>query len=121
LAIAFRSRDIAADPAFVISLAVAGAGVGLISSQLQNLVQSSVSKEQSSETSGLMATFQNLGMSLGTAIAGVALVGFLIAISTNLVNENTTLTQSQKDQYISGLNQKSTIMSNEQRSITGGS
>jgi len=114
LAIAFRSRDIAADPAFVISLAVAGAGVGLISSQLQNLVQSSVSKEQSSETSGLMATFQNLGMSLGTAIAGVALVGFLIAISTNLVNENTTLTQAQKDQYISGLNQKATIMSNEQ-------
>lgn len=111
LVIAARSRDIAADPVFPISLAVAGAGIGLIGSQLQNLVQSSVTKEQSGEASGLMSTFQNLGMSLGTAIAGVVLTGFLISVSTQLIGENTTLTGAQKQQYTSALQAQAQIVS----------
>lgn len=111
LAIAFRSRDIASDPTFPISLAVAGIGIGLISSQLQNLVQSSVTKEQSGETSGLMSTFQNLGMSLGTAIAGVALTGFLIAVSTQLINDNAALTSAQKQQYETALQTQAQVVS----------
>lgn len=111
LTIAFRSRDVASDPTFPISLAVAGIGLGLISSQLQNLVQSSVTKEQSGEVSGLMSTFQNLGMSLGTAIAGVALTGFLIAISSQLINENTILTNTQKQQYESALQTQAQVVS----------
>lgn len=114
LAIAFRSLDSSSDPTFIISLAIAGTGIGLVSSQLQNLVQSSVTKEQSSETSGLMATFQNLGMSLGTAIAGVALTAFLIGSSTQLIEQNTVLTSSQKQQVTSAINQKAAIVSDEQ-------
>lgn len=113
LSIAFRSLDVASDPTFLVALALAGTGIGLVSSQLQNLVQSSVSKEQSSETSGLMSTFQNLGMSLGTAIAGVALTGLLITISTDLISQNTTLTQSQKDSYITAVEQKAAIISDD--------
>lgn len=111
LVIAFRSRDIVSDPTFPLSLAVAGIGLGLISSQLQNLVQSSVTKEQSSETSGLMSTFQNLGMSLGTAIAGVALTGFLISISSQLITENTVLTSAQKQQYENALQTQAQVVS----------
>lgn len=111
LVIALRSRDIASDPTFPLSLAVAGIGIGLISSQLQNLVQSSVTKEQSGETSGLMSTFQNLGMSLGTAIAGVALTGFLISVSSQLITENTVLTDSQKQQYETALQTQAQVVS----------
>lgn len=111
LVIALRSRDIASDPTFPLSLAVAGTGIGLIGSQLQNLVQSSVTKEQSSEASGLMSTFQNLGMSLGTAIAGVALTGFLISVSSQLINENTVLTSAQKQQYESALQTQAQVVS----------
>ncbi len=113
LAIALRSFNVEADPVFSLALAVAGTGIGLLSSQLQNLVQSSVTKEQSSETSGLMSTFQNLGMSLGTAIAGAALISLLIGTTTNLINQNTTLTDAQKSQYITAVNEKATIVNNQ--------
>ncbi len=114
LIIAFRSLDSASDPTFLVSLAITGTGIGLVSSQLQNLVQSSVTKEQSSETSGLMSTFQNLGMSLGTAIAGVALTAILIGSSTQLIQENTVLTDSQKQQVTAAVNQKAAIVSDQQ-------
>lgn len=111
MAIAFRSQDITSDPTFPLSLAVAGTGIGLISSQLQNLVQSSVTKEQSGETSGLMATFQNLGMSLGTAIAGVVLTGFLVVISSQLIAESSVLTSDQKQRYEISLQNQAQVVS----------
>lgn len=118
LAIAFRSLDSASDPTFLISLGIAGAGIGLVSSQLQNLVQSSVTKEQSSETSGLMATFQNLGMALGTAIAGVALTAIFIGSSSQLIQQNTVLTADQKQQVTTAVNQKAAIVSDQQLQAT---
>lgn len=95
-------------------IAFAGAGVGIIMSQLQNLVQSSVRIKDSSETSGLMATFQNLGMSLGTAVGGVLLIASLINVSAQLINENTVLTTDQKTQLSAAYEQKPQILSNAQ-------
>lgn len=95
-------------------IALVGVGVGIIMSQLQNLVQSSVSLKDSSETSGLMATFQNLGMSLGTALGGVLLIASLLAVSTNLINQNTVLTSDQKTSLINTVNENVQIASNAQ-------
>lgn len=95
-------------------IAMCGVGVGIIMSQLQNLVQSAVSLKDSSETSGLMATFQNLGMSLGTALGGVLLIASLIGISTNLINQNTVLSASQKTQLTNEVNANAQIASNTQ-------
>jgi hypothetical protein len=61
-----------------------------------------------------MSTFQNLGMSLGTAIAGVALTAILIGSSTQLIQENTVLTDSQKQQVTTAINQKAAIVSDQQ-------
>lgn len=99
-AILLGLRASAADSgwALVPSLAFIGAGLGIIFSQLQNLVQSAVTTKDSAEASGLFATFQNLGMSFGTAISGVLLVGTLIVASTNAIDANTTLNNTQKDQ-----------------------
>lgn len=95
-------------------IAVAGAGIGIIMSQLQNLVQSSVELKDSSETSGLMATFQNLGMSLGTAVSGVFLIMSLLNVSGNLIAQNTTLTDTQKSQLNAAYAQNAQIASNAQ-------
>lgn len=108
------SRDATSGWALVPGIAVAGAGIGIIMSQLQNLVQSSVGLKDASETSGLMATFQNLGMSLGTAVGGALLIGLLITTSSNLISQNTTLTQPQKDQLESAYQTKAQVVSNEQ-------
>lgn len=108
------SRDATSGWALVPGIALAGIGVGIIMSQLQNLVQSSVELSDASETSGLMATFQNLGMSLGTAIGGALLIGLLIATSSNLIAENTTLNDQQKAQLTAAYETKAQVVSNQQ-------
>lgn len=102
-----------ATTSFAIALFVIGAGIGLVVSQLQNLVLSSVSKNESSETSGLMTTFQNLGASLGTAISGAVMVTILITASANLINANPTFTASQKQQINQAVEQHAAIVSDQ--------
>jgi MFS family permease len=64
-------------PLFSISLGVFGAGIGLVVSQLGNVVMSSVGAERSSEVGGLQGAAQSLGNSLGTAMIGAILLAGL--------------------------------------------
>jgi MFS family permease len=59
---------------FALSLAGFGAGVGLVISQLGNVVMSSVAGSRSSEAGGVQGAAQNLGQSLGTALIGAVLL-----------------------------------------------
>ena len=73
---------------FAVGLGVFGAGVGLMASQLGNVIMSSVGEEQSNQAGGLQGTAQNLGSSLGTALIGAILIGgmtsaFVVQISQN--------------------------------------
>jgi MFS family permease len=64
-------------PLFSISLAGFGAGVGLVISQIGNVVMSSVDESRSSEVGGLQGAAQSLGSSLGTAMIGAILLAGL--------------------------------------------
>lgn len=103
------------------SLVLIGSGVGIIFSQLQNLVQSAVSSKESAEASGLMATFQYLGASFGTAMSGVLLVGTLILTSSNLIAQNATLSTDQKAQLNQAYEANAQIVSdtNVEQALTG--
>ena len=59
---------------FAVALAFFGAGVGLLLSQLGNVIMSSVPEEKANEAGGLQGTAQNLGASLGTALIGSVLL-----------------------------------------------
>lgn len=59
---------------FALSLAGLGFGIGLVISQLGNVVMSSVPESRSSEAGGVQGTAQNLGQSLGTALIGAVLL-----------------------------------------------
>ena len=59
---------------FALSLAGFGVGVGLVISQLGNVVMSSVAESRSSEAGGVQGAAQNLGQSLGTALIGAVLL-----------------------------------------------
>ncbi len=59
---------------FALSLAGFGAGIGLVISQLGNVVMSSVGEARSSEAGGVQGAAQNLGSSLGTALIGAVLL-----------------------------------------------
>ncbi len=58
-----------------------GAGIGLIASQILNLILSGVSEEQTPETAGLTSTFEQLGNAIGVALIGTIM---MVTLSTNL-------------------------------------
>jgi EmrB/QacA subfamily drug resistance transporter len=64
--------------AFTIALTILGVGMGLIASQLGNVVQSSVEPSDRSEAGGLQWTSQQLGSALGTALIGAIVIGGLV-------------------------------------------
>lgn len=97
--------------AFLPSLALFGAGMGMIASQLQNTVQNSVDEKSSAETSGLMSTFQFLGQSFGTAISGVLIVATFISVGTGLVAQNPDLNTAQKEQLTMAIETQPQILS----------
>ena len=56
-----------------------GAGLGLIASQILNLILSSVPPKDTAETAGLSATFEQLGNSIGVALVGTVMLMALTA------------------------------------------
>jgi EmrB/QacA subfamily drug resistance transporter len=91
-------------PAFI----VLGAGLGLVASQINEIEQSAVAREQAGETSGLNYTSQNLGASLGTAIAGALIATILLSTSVALIQESTVLNSHQKSTLDKLVNQSVT-------------
>src|SRR6185503_20726984 len=72
---------------FLIAMGVLGVGIGLVVSQLGNVVQSAVGDADRSEAGGLQNTAQQLGSSLGTAFLGaVVLTGLLASFSANVAS-----------------------------------
>jgi EmrB/QacA subfamily drug resistance transporter len=73
---------------FLVAMGVLGVGMGLIVSQLGNVVQSAVGDADRSEAGGLQATAQQLGSSLGTALLGAIVIsGLISAFSSNIVDD----------------------------------
>ena len=76
------------DSAFAWSMALLGVGMGLIVSQLGNVVQSSVDESGRGEAGGLQFTGQQLGSSLGVALIGaIVLAGLTSAFVTNVSDD----------------------------------
>lgn len=70
------------DASFLTAMGVFGIGMGLILSQLGNVVQSAVGDRDRSEAGALQGTAQQLGSSLGTALLGAIVISGLIAAFT---------------------------------------
>ena len=70
---------------FLVAMGVLGVGMGLIVSQLGNVVQSAVGDRDRSEAGGLQNTAQQLGSSLGTALLGaIVITGLITAFTANI-------------------------------------
>jgi Na+/melibiose symporter-like transporter len=83
---------------FGVAMAVLGIGMGLIVSQLGNVVQSAVGETDRSEAGGLQYTAQQLGASLGTALIGAVVITGLVAAFQNSVTNNPAIPQSVQQQ-----------------------
>ncbi len=74
--------------AFLVAMGVLGVGMGLVVSQLGNVVQSSVEDRDRSEAGGLQNTAQQLGSSLGTALLGAIVIsGLVTAFTSNVADD----------------------------------
>jgi MFS family permease len=90
---------------FAISLAFFGAGVGLIVSQLGNVVMSSVGEERASEAGGLQGAAQSLGSSLGTALIGAILLAGLTTGLHDKVRADESIPPEVREAIVSGSEQ----------------
>jgi MFS family permease len=78
---------------FATAMGLLGVGMGLLASQLGNVVQSSVDASGRSEAGGLQYTSQQLGSSLGVALIGAIVIGGLTATFIANVEEDPRISE----------------------------
>jgi EmrB/QacA subfamily drug resistance transporter len=83
---------------FALAMAVLGVGMGLIVSQLGNVVQSAVGEQDRSEAGGLQYTAQQLGAAMGTALIGAVVISGLIAGFSGQVSQDARISNEIKQQ-----------------------
>lgn len=81
-----------------IGMFIMGSGLGLLASQLGNVIMSSADKSHSNEIGGLQGTSQNIGSSMGTAIIGTVLIMSLSSGFAASINSNPNVSQQVKDE-----------------------
>ena len=79
-------------------MGVLGIGMGLVVSQLGNVVQSAVGDSDRSEAGGLQFTAQQLGSSLGTAFLGAVVITGLLAAFNAKIAADPKVSQSVESQ-----------------------
>ena len=83
---------------FAVGMSLLGIGMGLIVSQLGNVVQSSIGEEDRSEAGGLQFTAQQLGAALGTAVIGAVVISGLLNTFAEKVQKNPEISSNVKQQ-----------------------
>ena len=98
----------------VAPLIVAGAGLGLLVSQLNNYTLSPISEERVSEAAGVNSAGGSFGLSFGLAFAGAIMLAALSIAFTKLADDSPVLSPTQKEQVADTLEHDAEVMSNTQ-------
>ncbi len=96
----------------VAPLVVAGCGLGILVSQLNNYTLAPISGERVSEAAGVNSAGGSFGLSFGLAFAGAIMLATLSATFTSMANASTVLTPPEKTQVATTLNHDAEVMSN---------
>jgi EmrB/QacA subfamily drug resistance transporter len=96
----------------VVPLLIAGCGLGLLVSQLNNYTLSPIEEERVSEAAGVNSAGGSFGLSFGLAFAGAIMLGSLSLVFTHHANASTVLSPSEKTQVSSGLEKNAEVMTN---------
>jgi MFS family permease len=100
--------------ALIVPLLIAGCGLGLLVSQLNNYTLSPISEERVSEAAGVNSAGGSFGLSFGLAFAGAIMLATLSFSFTNMANSSTVLTPAQQTQVSKTLEHDAEVMSNTQ-------
>jgi EmrB/QacA subfamily drug resistance transporter len=99
---------------FVLPLIVAGCGLGLLVSQLNNYTLSPISEERVSEAAGVNSAAGSFGLSFGLAFAGAIMLATLAFAFTRFAEDSTVLTPAQQTQVADALDHDAEVMTNTQ-------
>jgi MFS family permease len=99
---------------FLIPLVVAGSGLGLLVSQINNYTLSPISEERVSEAAGVNSAGGSFGLSFGLAFAGAIMLATLAFTFTNMAESSLVLAPEQQEQVAQALEEDAEIMSNTQ-------
>jgi EmrB/QacA subfamily drug resistance transporter len=98
--------------ALVIPLILAGAGLGLLVSQLNNYTLSPISDERVSEAAGVNSAAGSFGLSFGLAFSGAIMLATLSIAFTQKAENSTVLPAAAQQQVADALEHDAEVMSN---------
>jgi MFS family permease len=98
----------------VIPLIIAGSGLGLLVSQLNNYTLGPISEERVSEAAGVNSAAGSFGLSFGLAFAGAIMLATLSLSFTHQANQSTVLSSAQQQHVSTVLEHDAEVMSNTQ-------
>ena len=98
----------------VVPLILAGSGLGLLVSQLNNYTLSPISEDQVSEAAGVNSAAGSFGLSFGLAFAGAIMLASLSILFTAMAHESTVLSAADQQRVAASLEEDAQVMSNTQ-------
>jgi len=105
----------------VLPLAIAGCGLGLLVSQLNNYTLAPVQEERVSEAAGVNSAAGSFGLSFGLAMAGGLMLAALSVSFTQMAEDSQVIPAAQQQQIAEALEDDAEVMSNTslEQQITG--
>jgi EmrB/QacA subfamily drug resistance transporter len=96
----------------LVPLLIAGSGLGLLVSQLNNYTLSPISEERVSEAAGVNSAAGSFGLSFGLAFAGAIMLATLSFVFTDMAQSSTVLSPAEQDRVEHVLEHDAEVMSN---------
>jgi EmrB/QacA subfamily drug resistance transporter len=96
----------------LVPLVIAGSGLGLLVSQLNNYTLAPISEERVSEAAGVNSAAGSFGLSFGLAFAGAIMLAALSITFTHLADTSTVLRPAQQEQVAKALEADAQVLSN---------
>ena len=87
----------------LVPLVIAGSGLGLLVSQLNNYTLAPISEERVSEAAGVNSAGGSFGLSFGLAFAGAIMLATLSITFTNMAEASTVLEPAEQQQVANAL------------------
>jgi len=96
----------------VLPLVLAGLGLGLLVSQLNNYTLAPISEDRVSEAAGVNSAGGSFGLSLGLAFGGAILLAALAIVFTQMADDSTVLRPAEKERIAQVLEEDAEVMTN---------
>ncbi len=98
----------------VIPLAIAGSGLGLLVSQLNNYTLAPISEERVSEAAGVNSAAGSFGLSFGLAFGGAILLATLSFTFTQMAEASSVLPEADQQRVANALEEDAEVLTNTQ-------